>query len=93
MSLDYVLSGGFAVGVFAGIPFGLFGAKPKLVFPLLLILPVAMIPYISRWHDQHPEKITSTSGLDFFFGPLWPVVGAISGFYTGKWLRAWCARP
>lgn len=52
-----------------------------------------MVAYISWWQSQHPESLRSTSALDFLFGPLWPSLGAIAGFYAGKLLVSLDAKP
>ncbi|MEH6791263.1 hypothetical protein [Parasphingorhabdus sp.] len=62
-------------------------SNAKLGCASLLIVPVAMIFQISRWQDQNPEAIRSTSGLDFLFVPFWPIIAALCGFAVGLILR------
>lgn len=74
-------------GAFAGLLFGVAISRHKSGCIGLLSVPIAMIIYISIWQATHPENIRSTSGLDFLFGPLWPSMGAVAGFYAGRMLR------
>jgi hypothetical protein len=85
MTITMLLIYGAVAGLLVGavIPGKRFGCMA------LLIVPIAMIVYVSRWQAAHPENIRSTSGLDFIFGPLWPSLGALAGFYTARALRAW----
>lgn len=53
----------------------------------LLIVPVAMIAYVSLSQSLHPEDMRSTSALAYLFAPLWPSVGAIVGFMVGGLIR------
>lgn len=76
-------------GAVAGIIVGLAIPRQRVGCVVLLIVPIAMIVYVSRWQAAHPESIRSTSGLDFLFGPLWPSVGAVVGFFAMRLLRAW----
>ena len=82
------IEGSFAIGLAAGLLVGLAVQRPKLGCLVLLAVPVAMIFYISWWQGEHPENLRSTSALDFMFGPLWPSLGAIAGYYAGRWLRS-----
>jgi hypothetical protein len=95
MALENLLGsieGLLVIGLFVGVPVGLFATRTKLGCVILLAVPIAMIAYVGWWQGQHPENVRSTSGLDFVFGPLWPSLGAIAGFYAGRALRAWCSR-
>ncbi|MEW4449713.1 hypothetical protein [Qipengyuania sp. JC766] len=82
------IEGPFAIGLAAGLLVGLLIRKPKLGCLILLAVPVAMICFISWWQGENPENLRSTSGLDFFFGALWPSLGAIAGYYAGRWFRS-----
>ncbi len=84
MTIELLLICGFLVGLIVGVLI----AKPQLGCLALLIVPVAMIGYISWWQGQNPDDLRSTSGLDFVFGPLWPSLGAIGGYFVGKSLRS-----
>ena len=77
------------VGAFVGLVLGFSVASPKRGCALLSILPLAMIGYIAWWQSAHPENLTSTSGLDFVFGPMWPSVGALVGFGLGRLVNPW----
>jgi hypothetical protein len=83
MTIEALLVYGFIVGFAVGFAV----ADRKLGCVVLLAVPVAMIAYVSWWQGQNPDKIRSTSGLDFVFGPLWPSLGAIGGIFL-----AWAFR-
>lgn len=85
MSINLLLLYGALAGLAAGI------AIPwqRVGCIVLLVVPIAMIVYVSRWQAAHPENIRSTSSLDFVFGPLWPSVGALAGFYAARMVRQW----
>ncbi len=91
-SLLLTIEGSLAVGAVAGLLVGLLLTRPKLGCLVLLAVPVAMIFFISWWQGEHPENLRSTSGLDFVFGPLWPSLGAIGGYYLGMGLRSFFDR-
>ena len=82
------IEGSFAIGAVIGALIGVTITKQKVGCLALWAVPVAMILYIGWWQGQHPESIRSTSGLDFVFGPLWPSLGALCGFYGGRLLRS-----
>jgi len=82
------IEGAFAIGAAAGLLIGILLPRQKLGCAALLVVPITMIFFISWWQAQHPENLRSTSALDFLFGPLWPSLGAVVGYYTGKWLRS-----
>ena len=81
------IEGSFAIGVVIGALIGVAVAKQKVGCLTLLAVPVAMVFYVGWWQGQHPENLRSTSSLDFVFGPLWPSLGALCGFYGGRLLR------
>jgi hypothetical protein len=87
---DLLLSieGSLGLGLAAGLLVGLLLPRPKIGCLVLLAVPIAMIGFVSWWQGQHPENLTSTSGLDFVFGPLWPSLGALGGYFAGIWLRS-----
>ncbi len=87
-SLLLTIEGWLAIGVAAGLLIGILFPRPKLGCFVLLAVPVAMIFFISWWQGEHPENLRSTSGLDFVFGPLWPSLGALPGYFVGIWLRS-----
>lgn len=78
-------------GAIAGALIGIVIPRHRVGCLVLLIVPIAMIVYVSLWQAAHPENIRSTSALDFFFGPLWPSVGAVVGFYIMLAFKAWLA--
>jgi hypothetical protein len=82
------IEGSLAIGVAVGLLVGLLCPRPKLGCIVLLVVPVAMIFFVSWWQGQHPENLRSTSGLDFVFGPLWPSIGATGGYFVGMWFRS-----
>ena len=75
-------------GFVAGLLIGIVLPHPKIGCMGLLAVPVAMFAYIWWWQGQNPDKLRSTSGLDFVFGPLWPSLGAIGGYLAGMALRS-----
>ncbi len=87
-SLLLTIEGSLAIGVAAGLLIGILLPRPKFGCFVLLAVPVAMIFFISWWQGEHPENLRSTSGLDFVFGPLWPSLGALPGYFVGIWLRS-----
>ena len=89
MTIWSLIFWGFVVGFLVGIS----DVKDRVGCLILLAIPVAMIAYISWWQGENPEKLRSTSGLDFLFGPLWPSLGAIGGFYAGKLFRSYDEEP
>jgi hypothetical protein len=82
------IEGSLAIGVAVGLLVGISIPKARLGCVILLVVPVAMVVFVSWWQGQHPENLRSTSGLDLFFGPLWPSIGATGGYFAGKWLRS-----
>ncbi len=82
-----VIENATLLGLAFGFVVGIVITKPKLGCAALLLVPIAMIAYISAWQQQNPELIRSTSGLDFLFVPFWPSVGALCGFTAGLVLR------
>jgi hypothetical protein len=87
-NLLLTIEGSFAIGAAAGLLVGMILPRPKVGCVVLLAVPVAMIFFISWWQGQHPENLRSTSGLDFVFGPLWPSLGAVAGYFAGTWFRS-----
>ncbi|HEX8626242.1 MAG TPA: hypothetical protein VF782_14370 [Allosphingosinicella sp.] len=47
-----------------------------------------MIVYVAWWQGENPDKLRSTSGLDFIFGALWPSLGALAGLFAGDGLKS-----
>jgi hypothetical protein len=86
------IEGCLAVGFAAGLLIGFLITGRKLGCLVLLAVPVAMIVFIAWWQGRHPENFRSTSGLDFVFGPLWPSLGAVAGYYIGRWVRCHLSR-
>lgn len=86
-SLLLTIEGSLAIGAVAGLFVGMLVPRPKVGCFILLAVPVAMIFFISGWQAEHPENLRSTSALDSFFGPLWPSIGAVGGYFAGMWLR------
>jgi hypothetical protein len=82
------IEGSFAIGAVIGALIGVALEKQKVGCLALWAVPVAMVLYVGWWQGQHPEAIRSTSGLDFVFGPLWPSLGALCGFYGARLLRS-----
>jgi hypothetical protein len=87
-SLLLAINGSIAIGALIGLLVGLFINGPKLGCVVLLAVPIAMVLFISWWQGEHPENLRSTSGLDFVFGPIWPSLGAVGGYYLGLLLRS-----
>lgn len=91
-SLLLTIEGSLGIGAAFGLLAGMLLPRPKVGCVDLLAVPIAMIAFVSWWQGQHPENLRSTSALDFMFGPLWPSLGAIGGYYIGIWLRNRFAR-
>ena len=83
MSIELLLFCGFLFGLAVGIAV----ARPGPGCLVLLAVPAAMIAYIYWWQGENPDKLRSTSALDFIFGPLWPSLGAAGGYAVGRLLR------
>ena len=81
------ISGALLIGLIIGIVVGGVAPRRKIGCVALLAVPVAMFGYVAWWQGQHPENLTSTSGLDYIFGALWPSIGALAGFYAAQGLR------
>ena len=79
------------VGALIGFVVGFAVSRQRIGCIILLIVPIAMMVYVGRWQAAHPESMRSTSALDFLFGPFWPSLGALAGFYTVRKLREWFA--
>ena len=47
--------------------------------------------YVDWWHDSNPDKVRSTSGLEFFFFPIPPMAGALLGTSIAWLARDWKA--
>lgn len=77
----------FLIGAVAGLLAGVLTSR-KIGCLFLLPIPIAMFVYVGEWQDQHPESLNSTSALDFYFGALWPSLGALLGLWIGRNLRA-----
>ena len=75
-------------GAISGLIIGLVSSNPKIGVYSLLCVPVSAIAYTIWWQSQNPDALRSTSGLDFFFNPLWPSFGALIGFVVGILLRS-----
>ena len=82
------IEGAFAVGAVVGLVTGVLLPRPKIGCLALLVVPLAMVFFVSWWQGEHPENLRSTSALDFVFGPLWPSAGAVAGYFAGKWFRS-----
>ena len=83
MTIELSLILGFVAGLIVGGAV----AKTQIGCLILLAIPVTMVAYLIWWQGENPDKLTSTSGLDFLFGPLWPSLGAIGGFSIAKLFR------
>jgi len=80
-------------GCVFGFLVGISDAKRQVGCLILAAVPIGMIAYIGWWQAEHPENLRSTSGLDFVFGPLWPSLGALGGFFAGKLFRSYDEEP
>jgi hypothetical protein len=81
-SLLLTIEGSFSLSLVFGLLVGIAVPMRKLGCVVLLAVPVAMLFFVNWWQSQHPENLRSTSALDFMFGPLWPSLGALAGFYA-----------
>ena len=59
---------------------------------ILLFVPATMLAYVIWWQTQHPENLRSTSALDLVFGPLWPSLGALSGYFMARIIKSLAKR-
>jgi hypothetical protein len=59
----------------------------------LLGVPLLTLVCLWVWHSLGPEKLHSTSALDFVFGPMWTSHGAIVGFGVGEFIRPRLGKP
>ena len=84
MTIEFLVVAGLVAGLLIGVAV----SKPGQGCVLLLAVPVASFAYIWWWQSQNPDKLRSTSALDFVFGPLWPSLGAVAGFFAGILLRS-----
>ena len=78
---------GFAAGLMLGLALG---AKRFGCLSLFLI-PVGSVAYVSWWLGQNPELLRSTSGLEYLFVPLPPLIGALAGYGLVAFAREWRA--
>ena len=83
----HTIQGLIITGTIFGLIVGFLVSERKVGCAILLAAPIAMIGYIGWWQGVRTENLRSTSGLDFFFGSLWPSVGAILGYYFGQAFR------
>lgn len=83
MSILLLLFFGFIAGMFVATGV----ARPAVGCLILAAVPIVTIAYIYWWQGENPDKLRSTSGLDFVFGALWPSLGAIVGLLVGKALQ------
>ena len=86
--LLFSIEGALTVGVILGLLVGTFIKHRKLGCSMLVAIPITMVVYVRWWQVEHPESLRSTSALDFLFGPLWPSLGAIGGYYVGVYVRS-----
>jgi len=86
------IEGSVAIGFAIGLLIGSVAREQKLGCFLLFAVPAAMIAHISWWQGEHPENLNSTSGLDFMFGPSWPSLGALAGFYLVRAVRSYLSQ-
>jgi hypothetical protein len=89
LTITQLLISGLVVGFLIGIVL----PHPKVGCVALLAVPVGMFAYIWWWQGQNPDKLRSTSALDFLFGPVWPSLGAICGYFAGVALRSLLSKP
>ena len=80
MTITLFVIVGAIVGFGAAVVFT--NARPGCVS--LLIIPIAMYFYVDWWVNNNPDLWTSTIALEYFFGPLWPSLGAAVGFLLGR---------
>jgi hypothetical protein len=84
VTIEFLLMAGAVAGLFIGLAV----ARPAQGCAALLAVPLAMFAYVWWWQSQNPDKLRSISGLDFLFGPLWPSLGAVGGFFVGMLIRS-----
>lgn len=57
----------------------------------LAMIPVGAWSYVDWWQSQHPELLRSTSGLEFLFVPVPPMIGALAGYGLVAFIKEWRA--
>ncbi|KQM64923.1 hypothetical protein ASE75_07580 [Sphingomonas sp. Leaf17] len=83
MTIEMLLLAGALIGFIIGLAL----RNSKFGCAALWIVPLAMIAYVYACQSAHPESLTSTSGLEFLFVPLWASLGAMGGYVIGTSLR------
>ena len=78
MTIEALLIAGVVVGLLIGIFTTDHGCA------VLLIVPGVMVGYTALWQMTHSESLRSTSALDYLFAPLWPTIGAVTGFVASR---------
>lgn len=73
------------LGAVAGGAIGHFSTRGLLA---VLTVPLGMIVVIKIYHAANAGELRSTSALDFIFGPLWPTLGAVPGFFVARAIRS-----
>ena len=83
MTIEMLLFWGFVAGLLVGAALG----EARLGRLVLAAVPVAAIIWVAWWQSENPDKLRSTSGLDYVFGALWPSLGAAAGLFAGRRAR------
>ena len=78
-------------GFVAGLAIGWLAPTSKPGCFVVLGVPILALCYVTWRSTGHPEirAEQSTWALVYFFGPLWPSIGALVGFYLVRAMREW----
>jgi len=87
LSPGALLLTGFLTGLMLGLTLR---HRPLSCFSLTLI-PAAAYGYVGWWQSHHPELLRSTSGLEFLFVPVPPMIGALAGYGLVAFINEWRA--
>jgi hypothetical protein len=88
MVLRMGIEGLIAAGAVAGVLASLFPST-KGGCAVLLLIPLAMLVHVHLDLADPSRRPDALDALLYVFGPLWPSLGALGGFLTGRTARAW----
>ena len=84
MSIEGWIFAGALAGVLASLlPSG------KLGCAVLCVIPLAMFSLVHEELSDPTRRPDALDALMYFFGPLWPSLGALGGFLAGRKARTW----
>lgn len=86
------IQGLLVIGAIIGVLAALLIASPRVGCASLWVIPIATIAVVIVDQRMHPETVRSTSALDFVFAPLWPSLGALTGYGVGRLVRSFLGK-